>query len=154
MLDQDILYSFANYINEKNPTSLQVCFEMKNFVTGANVGENEEYINITQGLRQDVLDSVGESYVLKELDCVATLKYDKTGIFNIVQNKFQNFIEGVESKLGGQFYTYKFNEISNTYEKSTEILKIDYTRVDSPIILYNDDNTKTMFWIVPIKHSN
>ena len=74
MTDQDLLYSFAKYVSDKNPTSLQVCFEMKNFETLALVAENEEYINITQGLRQGVIDTVGESYVLKEFDCVATLK--------------------------------------------------------------------------------
>ena len=153
MTDQDLLYSFAKYICDKNPTSLQVCFEMKNFETLALVAENEEYINITQGLRQGVIDTVGESYVLKEFDCVATLKYNKLSVFNIVQNQFQNFIEGIDSKLS-QFKLWKFNLTTSLPEETSQVVKIDYTRVDSPIILYNDENTKTMFWIVPILHCN
>ena len=154
MTNMEILYSFSQYVKANNPTSIQVAYEKKNLDDFSLVSETDEYINITEGNGQNTIDRVGYDYVLKDFEVVVALKYNKIGVFDYREISFQKFIEGQISKNNRQFSLYELNELTTGFELTNKKLCIDYTKIESPIIVYNDENTKTMFWIIKISHSN
>ena len=154
MTNMEILYSFAQYIKANNPTSIQVGYEKKNLDDFSLISESDEYINITEGNGQNIIDRVGYDYVLRDFEAVVMLKYNKVGIFDYREVSFQKFIEGQNTSRNRSFQFYELNEITTGFELSNKKLCIDYTKIQSPIILYNDEDTKTMFWIVQITHTN
>ena len=104
MTNMEILYSFAKYIYDNNPTTIQIGYEGKNLENGATISETEEYINIVEGNGQNIVDRIGSSYVLKDFEIVAFLKYNKTGLFDSREILFQRFIEGIDTTLNDNFY--------------------------------------------------
>lgn len=153
MNSMDIQYSFAKYIYENNPTAIQIGYDYLNFENGAQISESEEYINITYDKSaQYVLDSVGNKYVLKEFNIIVTLKYNKQNgnLFDLRERNFQRFIEGMDINAKDFFKVYNMETLNVTNKR----IEIDYTRIKGAIVLYDDKNTKTMYWILPLKHSN
>ena len=153
MTNIDILYSFAMFIYNNNPTSLQVAINKKNIETWAEVTDLEEYINIHEGTGESVLDTVGTSLILRDFEIAVTLKYNKTQVFNYVEVAMQKFIEGVDNKYRNTFPVLALDEFG-TFNTTNQQLYIDFTKVEAPYTVFDDDNTKTMFWLVNISHSN
>ena len=154
MTNMEILYSFSQYIKTNNPTSIQVAYEKKNLDDFSLVSNTDEYINITEGNGQNIIDRVGYNYVLRDFEAVIILKYNKVGVFDYREVSFQKFVEGQNDKNKNIFPYYELNEITTGFDITNKKLRIDYTKIDSPIIIYNNEKTKTMFWIVQITHSN
>jgi len=153
MTNQEILFSFGSYLKIKNPTSVQVGINGKNFETGALMSEEEDYLNVTEGINHYNIDGVGDNS-LKIFNLILTLRYGKgTKAFNKDEISIQKFIEGDG--------TNKLNGVFNAYDLSTDPetilpkkIYVDYSKVSSPIILLNDNTSRILFWIVPITHSN
>ena len=103
----EILYSFAKYIYDNNPITIQIGYEGKNLENGATISETEEYINIVEGNGQNIIDRIGSSYVLKDFEIVAFLKYNKTGLFDSREILFQRFIEGINTNIEFQISILK-----------------------------------------------
>ena len=154
MTNMEILFSFAQYIKANNPTSIQVGYEKKNLDDFSFISETDEYINITEGNGQNIIDRVGYDYMLKDFEAVVALKYNKIGVFDSREILIQKFIEGQTSKKDRYFSLYELNEITTGFDITSKKLYIDYTKIQSPIVVYNDESTKTMFWIIQITHSN
>ena len=154
MTNMEILYSFAKYIYDNNPTSIQIGYEGKNIESGATISETEEYININEGNGQNIIDRIGSSYVLKDFEVVAYLKYNKVGLFDSREILFQRFIEGIDTTLKNSFYFMEYDTVTSNFVQSNKKLYIDYTKIESPITAYSDDNTKSMFWVLKLTHSN
>ena len=154
MTNMEILYSFAKYIYDNNPTTIQIGYEGKNLENGATISETEEYININEGNGQNIIDRIGSSYVLKDFEVVAYLKYNKTGLFDSREILFQRFIEGIDTTLNESFYFMEYNTVTSNFVQSNRKLYIDYTKVESPVTAYSDDNTKSIFWVLKLTHSN
>jgi hypothetical protein len=67
---------------------------------------------------------------------------------------FERFIEGIDTKLNESFYFMEYNTVTSNFVQSNRKLYIDYTKVESPVTAYSDDNTKSIFWVLKLTHSN
>lgn len=155
MTDMDMKFSFAQYVFDNNPTNIQVGYEGLNFQTGTAIAETEEYINIDGStMNQDILDTIGESYVLKDYDAILTLKYNKTTgkLFDTREIVFQEFIEGYDKSVNEFIKIYNLK--TGIPVESNRRIEMQYNKIKSPITVFNDTQTRTMFWIIPLKHCN
>ena len=85
---------------------------------------------------------------------MAYLKYNKTGLFDSREILFQRFIEGIDTTLKNSFYFMEYDTLTSNFVQSNKKLYIDYTKVESPVTAYSDDNTKSIFWVLKLTHSN
>lgn len=158
MTNQELLYSYAMFLHSNNPTSIQVGVGedqyFANLITANQISENDEYINLSVDPRdQSTVDKAGNDYVLKDMNIIVTFKINKSNPINDPREVlFQKFIEGMDSKLNNKFSIYDLSDaVPVETNKSVRIL---YGDIKSGITVYNDETTKTKFWVVPIRHTN